>query len=81
MYSHDTFGLGHIHRCMTTANHLVERFSGAYVQISMLHPGDTADGMRFSAAIHKLLSQTSPSLAAPGYQMERLPNLSAIVRE
>jgi len=33
MYSHDTFGLGHIRRCMTIANHLVETFQGAHVLI------------------------------------------------
>jgi predicted glycosyltransferase len=33
MYSHDTFGLGHIRRCMTIANHLVETFHGAHVLI------------------------------------------------
>jgi predicted glycosyltransferase len=33
MYSHDTFGLGHLRRCMTIANHIVESFQGAHVLI------------------------------------------------
>eukprot|EP00913_Durusdinium_trenchii_P027032 g25367.t1 len=33
MYSHDTFGLGHLRRCMTIANHLVETFHGMQVLI------------------------------------------------
>jgi predicted glycosyltransferase len=33
MYSHDTFGLGHLRRCMTIANHLVETFHGMHVLI------------------------------------------------
>ncbi|WP_102108690.1 glycosyltransferase family protein [Oceaniglobus roseus] len=33
MYSHDTFGLGHLRRCRTIAHALVERFSGVTVLI------------------------------------------------
>lgn len=33
MYSHDTFGLGHLRRCRTIANALVENFSGMLVLI------------------------------------------------
>lgn len=33
MYSHDTFGLGHLRRCRTIANALVESFSGMLVLI------------------------------------------------
>lgn len=33
MYSHDTFGLGHLRRCRTIANHLVETFRGMQVLI------------------------------------------------
>ncbi|MGL4280765.1 MAG: glycosyltransferase family protein [Albidovulum sp.] len=33
MYSHDTFGLGHLRRCRTIANALVENFSGMRVLI------------------------------------------------
>ncbi|RFB79934.1 hypothetical protein DYH55_09245 [Methylovirgula sp. 4M-Z18] len=33
MYSHDTFGLGHLRRCRTIAHALVERFKGIHVLI------------------------------------------------
>ena len=33
MYSHDTFGLGHLRRCRTIAHALVERFKGLHVLI------------------------------------------------
>ncbi len=33
MYSHDTFGLGHLRRCRTIAHALVERFKGLTVLI------------------------------------------------
>jgi predicted glycosyltransferase len=33
MYSHDTFGLGHLRRCRTIANSLVDRFKGLTVLI------------------------------------------------
>jgi len=33
MYSHDTFGLGHLRRCRTIAHYLVERFKGLTVLI------------------------------------------------
>ncbi len=33
MYSHDTFGLGHLRRCRAIAHALVERFKGLYVLI------------------------------------------------
>jgi len=33
MYSHDTFGLGHLRRCRTIAHALVEAFSGLHVLI------------------------------------------------
>lgn len=33
MYSHDTFGLGHLRRCRTIAHALVERFKGLFVLI------------------------------------------------
>ncbi|MBE7212492.1 MAG: hypothetical protein INR65_15840 [Gluconacetobacter diazotrophicus] len=33
MYSHDTFGLGHLRRCRTIAHALVERFKGVQVLI------------------------------------------------
>ena len=33
MYSHDTFGLGHLRRCRTIAHALVERFKGINVLI------------------------------------------------
>ncbi len=33
MYSHDTFGLGHLRRCRTIAHSLVERFKGLTVLI------------------------------------------------
>jgi predicted glycosyltransferase len=33
MYSHDTFGLGHLRRCRAVAHALVERFKGIYVLI------------------------------------------------
>lgn len=33
MYSHDTFGLGHLRRCRTIAHALVERFKGVHVLI------------------------------------------------
>jgi predicted glycosyltransferase len=33
MYSHDTFGLGHLRRCRTIAHALVERFKGIHILI------------------------------------------------
>ncbi len=33
MYSHDTFGLGHLRRCRTIAHALVEHFKGLHVLI------------------------------------------------
>ncbi len=33
MYSHDTFGLGHLRRCRTIAHALVERFKGLHILI------------------------------------------------
>ena len=33
IYSHDTFGLGHLRRCRTIAHSLVERFKGLSVLI------------------------------------------------
>ena len=33
MYSHDTFGLGHLRRCRTIAHALVEKFKGVQVLI------------------------------------------------
>ncbi len=33
MYSHDTFGLGHLRRCRAIAHALVERFKGLHVLI------------------------------------------------
>jgi predicted glycosyltransferase len=33
MYSHDTFGLGHLRRCRTIAHHLAERFGGMHIMI------------------------------------------------
>ncbi|MGL4729202.1 MAG: glycosyltransferase family protein [Bosea sp. (in: a-proteobacteria)] len=33
MYSHDTFGLGHLRRCRTIAHALVEKFKGVHVLI------------------------------------------------
>src|SRR5215831_6659064 len=33
MYSHDTFGLGHLRRCRAVAHALVERFKGVHVLI------------------------------------------------
>jgi predicted glycosyltransferase len=33
MYSHDTFGLGHLRRCQTIAHELVRRFKGVHVLI------------------------------------------------
>jgi predicted glycosyltransferase len=33
MYSHDTFGLGHLRRCRTIAHALVEAFKGVHVLI------------------------------------------------
>ena len=33
MYSHDTFGLGHLRRCRTIAHYLVEHFRGLHVLI------------------------------------------------
>ena len=33
MYSHDTFGLGHLRRCRTIAHSLVENYSGLSVLI------------------------------------------------
>ena len=33
MYSHDTFGLGHLRRCRTIAHSLVENFSGLSILI------------------------------------------------
>ncbi|MCB1428388.1 MAG: hypothetical protein KDJ66_04570, partial [Nitratireductor sp.] len=33
MYSHDTFGLGHLRRCRTIAHAIVERFKGVNVII------------------------------------------------
>jgi predicted glycosyltransferase len=33
MYSHDTFGLGHLRRCRIIAHHLAERFSGMHILI------------------------------------------------
>lgn len=33
MYSHDTFGLGHLRRCRTIAHALAERFRGMYILI------------------------------------------------
>ena len=33
MYSHDTFGLGHLRRCRTIAHSLVERYSGLSILI------------------------------------------------
>ena len=33
MYSHDTFGLGHLRRCRTIAHSLVENFQGLSVLI------------------------------------------------
>lgn len=33
MYSHDTFGLGHLRRCRTIAHALVEQFKGLHVLI------------------------------------------------
>jgi predicted glycosyltransferase len=33
MYSHDTFGLGHLRRCRTIAHYLAERFGGMHIMI------------------------------------------------
>jgi predicted glycosyltransferase len=33
MYSHDTFGLGHLRRCRIIAHHLAERFGGMHILI------------------------------------------------
>jgi predicted glycosyltransferase len=33
MYSHDTFGLGHLRRCRIIAHHLAERFGGMHIMI------------------------------------------------
>ncbi|MGL5115194.1 MAG: hypothetical protein ACRC7C_07705, partial [Beijerinckiaceae bacterium] len=33
MYSHDTFGLGHLRRCQTIAHALVQRYKGVHVLI------------------------------------------------
>jgi predicted glycosyltransferase len=49
--------------------------------VGMLHPDLSADGMRLSAAIKALLVREPPSVTAPHYRLEGLPNLSAIVRE
>jgi predicted glycosyltransferase len=49
--------------------------------VGMLHPDHSADGLRLSAAIKSLLVREPPSVTAPHYRLEGLPNLSAIVLE
>jgi predicted glycosyltransferase len=49
--------------------------------VGMLHPDLSADGMRLSAAIKALLVREPPSVTAPHYRLEGLPNLSAIMHE
>ncbi len=49
--------------------------------VAMLHPDHSSDGLRLSAAIKELLLRDPPSVTAPDYRLEGLPNLSAIVQE
>jgi predicted glycosyltransferase len=49
--------------------------------VAMLHPDQSEDGLTLSAAIKSLLVRQPPSVTAPHYRLEGLPNLSAIVRE
>ncbi|MGE6740326.1 glycosyltransferase family protein [Allorhizobium pseudoryzae] len=47
--------------------------------ISMLSAEDSADSIRFAAAIKDLLKRDPPSVSAPGLQLEGLPTISRIV--
>lgn len=49
MYSHDTFGLGHLRRCRTIANALVERFKG--VQVLIISGSPIAGAFDFRARV------------------------------
>ncbi len=49
MYSHDTFGLGHLHRCRTIAHALVERFKG--IQVLIISGSQIAGAFDFRARV------------------------------
>ena len=49
MYSHDTFGLGHLRRCRTIAHALVEKFKG--VQVLILSGSPIAGAFDFRARV------------------------------
>ncbi len=49
--------------------------------VAMLHPDHSVEGMRLSSAIKSLLLRRPPSVTAPHFRLEGLPNLSAIVQE
>ena len=49
MYSHDTFGLGHLRRCREIAHALVERFKGLHILIISGSP--IAGAFDFRAAV------------------------------
>ena len=49
MYSHDTFGLGHLRRCRTIAHALVDNFKGVHVLIISGSP--IAGAFEYSARV------------------------------
>ena len=54
MYSHDTFGLGHLRRCRTIAHALVEDYRGLEI---MIISGATIAGAR---KVYKATEQNAP---------------------